>query len=457
MPPLPETSRGLTSLSNKLRSDWPFAAGNRSYYYGWVIAVVSTLGFLMSIPGQTMGMAVFADEFIVAFDLSRTELATAYLIGTMTSAFFLTRAGRWYDRLGARVLIVAASAGLALTLLMLGVVDWVSQALATLSGLSGSLFSFVLVTLCYFGVRFSGQGVLTSASRNVLVVWFERRRGLVSGVRGVFVSLGFSIAPVVLALLIDSLGWRAGLWAMAAAVGLGFGALALLTLRDSPSVCGLPVDGRHSDSSQQEKDALSQSYGLAEVRRNPVFWMYSLALSMHAMFGTAVTFHIAAIFAEVGRSRTEAFAYFVPSAIVSVCVNLSASALSDYTRLKPFLILMLSAFLLGAYGLTTLENSTGYWMLVLGFGAGGGLWGVLSNLVFVRQFGLLHLGEISGLNTAITVLASALGPVVFSLAHDIFGDFRSAAQGCMAVLACLIIASVVLKQPLDKKPGFQNA
>ena len=101
-----------------------------------------------------------------------------------------------------------------------------------------------------------------------------------------------------------------------------------------------------------------------------------------------------------------------------MCVNLSASALSDYTRLKPFLVVMLCAFLLGAYGLATLEQTSGYWMLVLGFGAGGGLWGVLSNLVFVRQFGILHLGEISGLNTSITVLSSAIGPVVFSLAND---------------------------------------
>ena len=42
-------------------------------------------------------------------------------------------------------------------------------------------------------------------------VWFERRRGMVSGVRGVFVSLGFSIAPLLLALLIDAYGWRGAL------------------------------------------------------------------------------------------------------------------------------------------------------------------------------------------------------------------------------------------------------
>ena len=34
--------------------------------------------------------------------------------------------------------------------------------------------------LGFFAIRFSGQGVLTSASRNVLLLWFERRRGFSS-------------------------------------------------------------------------------------------------------------------------------------------------------------------------------------------------------------------------------------------------------------------------------------
>ena len=35
-------------------------------------------------------------------------------------------------------------------------------------------------------------------------------------------------------------------------------------------------------------------------------------LAIHALFGTAVTFHIVSIFADAGRSQSEAFAYFLP-------------------------------------------------------------------------------------------------------------------------------------------------
>ena len=78
---------------------------------------------------------------------------------------------------------------------------------------------------------------------------------------------------------------------------------------------------------------------------------FTNGLSIHALFGTAVTFHIVAIFAEAGRSIEEAFAHFIPQAVISVATNLSASALAYYARLKPLLLVMLASFTLGAVGL----------------------------------------------------------------------------------------------------------
>ena len=438
---------------NRLQTDWPFKANKLPFFYGWAIAVLSTLGFLMSIPGQTMGMAVFADVFIERSGLSRTELSTAYLLGTLGSAFLLTRAGQWYDRLGARTMIVAASVLLAIMLLFLSFAPDAGRAFAQELGVAALYTSGPLMVIGYFGVRFAGQGVLTSASRNVLLVWFEKRRGLVSGVRGVFVSLGFSIAPLLIALLIDAAGWQGALLWMAGGVGIVFAALALLTIRDHPRVSGLEPDGADlSNADEAQTRTGVKNFTLAQARRSAVFWIYSLALSMHALFGTAVTFHVVAIFEAASRSRSEAFAYFIPQAVVSLLTNLTASALADHMRLKPLLIFMLCAFIAGAMGLINLESTSGYYLLIAGFGMGGGLWGVLSNLVFVRQFGTLHLGAISGLNTSLTVTASAIGPAFFSLALDNYGTFNAAAYGCMAGLIVLLIVAIAIRQPLDRKP-----
>ena len=180
----------------------------------------------MSIPGQTMGMAVFTDPLIEVTGLSRTELSMAYLIGTVTSSLFLTKAGQWYDRYGGRLMITIASFSLAIMVTFISFVDVMTVFLG-----GGA---FVVMLVGYFGVRFFGQGVLTSCSRNVLVLWFVKRRGLVSGFRSVFVSFGFSIAPLLLAYLIVMFEWRGALWFMAIVV-VAYGLFAFVFVRDNPN------------------------------------------------------------------------------------------------------------------------------------------------------------------------------------------------------------------------------
>ena len=90
----------------RLRGDWPFAVVISPVFYGWIMAVIATLGILLSVPGQTMGIAVFADAFIDVTGLTRTELSLAYMLGTIASAVFLIRAGRWFDVHEARSVLI---------------------------------------------------------------------------------------------------------------------------------------------------------------------------------------------------------------------------------------------------------------------------------------------------------------------------------------------------------------
>ena len=148
--------------------NWPFNPNKVPFFYGWVIWGLSTLGILFSIPGQTMGLAVFTDSFIEVLGLTRTELSLAYLFGTVGSSLFLARAGRWYDLLGGRTMITVSSIVLSLMILYISFVDELSYILG-----GSSSISFILIMIGYFGVRFFGQGVLTSCSRNVLLLWFK--------------------------------------------------------------------------------------------------------------------------------------------------------------------------------------------------------------------------------------------------------------------------------------------
>ena len=432
-----------------LPADWPFSVARLPFFYGWVIWIVSTLGVIMSMPGQTIGMAVFTDYFIDAFGLSRTQLSVAYLLGTLGSSIFLSRAGRFYDHAGARITVVGACTGLGIFLLFIANIDSLAHTLVDITGLSLAILTFPLILLGYFGVRFCGQGVLTSSSRNVLLVWFEKRRGLISGTHSVFVTLCFSMSPPILAFAINELGWRNTLFILAAIVGLIFNLIALCLLRNTPESCGLLPDGKQLDSGQKTQKNIPAVTG-REAKRSPVFWLYACTFAMHALFATAIVFHVVSIFANAGRSAEQAFSYFLPQSIVTVSVNLLASWLSDRYPLKRLLIIKLLGFIVGAWGLINLQYTWGYWLAITGFGTAGGLWGVLMNLAMIRFFGRLHLGEISGLNMTLTVIGSAIGPVLFSLGNDLFGSYNAGIWINIAMLISLLCAALIVNQ---EEPG----
>ena len=428
-----------------LPPNWPFKPSKTPFFYGWIICLFSTLGFLFSIPGQTIGLAVFTDSFIDALNLSRTELSIAYFFGTFGSSLFLTRAGRWFDLFGGRIMMTVSSIALSLMILYISFIEELGKLVGNSSGLI-----FILILLGYFGVRFFGQGVLRNCSRNILLLWFDKKRGLVCGIRSVFVSIGFSLSPLLLAGLIINFGWREALWILAGVGGIGFSTAAFLFTRDDPESCNLVIDGIDNHLLEKSKNEVINSKTLKDAKRSPVYWIYALSLGMHAMFGTALVFHIVAIFSEVGRGSQEAYNYFFPTAIFSTITNFCASWLTDKYVLKPFLVTMLIAFCIGCWGLINLGYNWGFWILVIGFGIGGGLWGVISNLAYVRLFGSKYLGEISGFGTSISVVCSAVGPAAFSLAYDYLGSYTSAFQICLVSLLVLLFVSLYFKQKEHK-------
>ena len=77
---------------------------------------------------------------------------------------------------------------------------------------------------------------------------------------------------------------------------------------------------------------------------------------------------------------------------------------------------------------------------------------MLANLAFIRHHDPKHLGEISGLNAALTLFASVIGPLLFSVAYDASGTFAAGPMLCIVGLLALLMVTVFVKQPLDSAP-----
>lgn len=131
----------------------------------WRILVSATAAVALTAPGQTVGLSVFVDPLINDLHLTRTQISTAYLIGTLTGAAALPWVGRALDRWGVRRLAIVIAAGFGAVLVGL---SWVTD--------------LVGLTFGYVAVRLAGQGALTLVATTAVALWFDRRRGTASGI-----------------------------------------------------------------------------------------------------------------------------------------------------------------------------------------------------------------------------------------------------------------------------------
>jgi len=428
---------------------FPFDPAKFPFFYGWPVLVFGTLGMLMSVPGQTVGVSVFTDFLIDALSLPRQFLSLAYLFGTLSSALVLTKAGRLYDRFGARTMGVGVSIALGLVLIYLSFSPSIAGGISSVMPGLDTVVAFIVITLGFFMLRFTGQGTLTLVSRNMVMEWFQKRRGIANGILGVAVSFGFSYSPRVLNDLVQSIGWQNAWRLLAVIVGVGFAFLAFIFYRDKPEHHGLVPDGGEVKESSRShpETAVARDFTLKEARNTYTFWVFALGLLMSALIVTAFTFHVVSVFQTSGLSRETAVSIFFPSSIVAVTAQFAGSWMSDFIKLKYLLLVQITGMIVLCIGIILLGPGLPVLLIIIGNGLTQGMMGVNSNIVWPRFFGRLHLGSVSGFATSLIVAGSAVGPYIYSLSLDFAGSYTVAALISIAIVGTLFIAAFRADRP----------
>jgi OFA family oxalate/formate antiporter-like MFS transporter len=429
--------------------NFPFNPKRFPFFYGWIIVVVATIGILFSVPGQTMGVSVFTDYLIGALDITREQLSFAYLIGTLLSSFCLTQAGRWYDRYGARVMMVIAPVLLSLSLFLMSRSESIIDAVRGLVGGEGQGVAVVAaIALLFFLLRFSGQGMMTSFSRTTIMKWFDQKRGLANGISTVFVGIGFSLAPLFFKAQIDKHLWQ-GAYLYISLFILLFVILAFVFVRDTPERCGLLPDGKRLEPTRDFKKTAETrvQFDLKMSKRTRALWIIVFSLSFYSFFYSGLTFHIVEIFKSIGLSSTKALSVFIPATVVSVTISMSASIISDYIRLRVLFYIYAVGCIISSIGLAFLNDGFFYYVLILGIGIISGMYNVVLTLSLPRYFGRNNLGTINGFVMSIVVFSSALAPFGFSMFNKWFGNFSNAGLLC-GVFALIQLGTIYfLKSP----------
>ena len=396
-------------------------------FYGWRILGLAIITGGLTGPGQTIGVSVFVDQFISDLGMSRSEVSTAYLIGTLIAALGLPLIGRRVDRVGVRraMTVIGVAFGVALV---------------GMAGVQG----FVALAIGFVAIRLLGQGSLMLVSTVAVTLWFEKRRGTVLGIFTTGTAIVMALVPVGLSLVIEGYGWRVAWLTSAVMIWLVVVPIARFGMIDRPSDIGQVPDGPNPKKVEPSKEQTRVSATRAEALRTKRFWSLLAASATVGMLVTALNFHQISLLADAGLTATEAAVMFLPQVIGAAAAGLLFGYLSDRLTGRELIPMAMGLLIISLVLAASLTPGVAVVLYAVSLGAAGGAIRSVSATLLPRWFGVRHIGEIQGTASFINVASTALGPVVFALARDATGGYSGAATWfiVMPLLAGIVAATI---------------
>ncbi len=404
-----------TVTSNKpiQRYRW---ARKTPFFYGWVIISLASLSMFATTPGQSDSFSIFMDSFVNEFGWSRTFISTLFSGATLLSGGLMFFAGRIVDRIGAKWGAIGSAAILGAACVLLSLVA-----------------SPFMLFMGFLLARFSGKGSLDLSASTLAPQWFIKRRAFSIMLVSLGGTAGGVIFPLLNTYLIATYGWREAYRFLAGGLWFIFIPLALFFLISRPEEAGLlPDNKRASKDDSLLKESTSTYYEDEEVSftqsqalRTSAFWIVTLSVFQASLVGTGVTLHFVSIFRELHYSMTFAAQILSIKPLVAFSTVVLAGLALDKIRHQHYVLAFASLVQAGGFIMLTFINSalTAYlYALVSGFS--GALMAISVGVLKPNLFGRRYLAGILGVLMAINVIGSAIGPIVFGAAFDMFNSYR---------------------------------
>ena len=400
------------------------AAYNGAVYYGWMVLLVAAAGMVGTLPGRTQGLGLITEPLMADLGIRRVDYAQLNLWATLIGSLFALVIGRFIDRLGTRAVLTAVAVSLGAVVIAMSGVDsfW---ALA------------VTVTL----TRGLGQSALSVISLAMVGQWFVRRIDMAMAVYSIVLSIGFMIAFPVVGSLVQSIGWRAAWMSIGVVLIIGLAPSGWLLVRRDPETIGISPDGdpvdphrtHHADEGATWQEAVS----------TPAFWTFSIGAALYGLVASGIGLFNESILAERGFGPDVYYQTLVVTALTALAGNFGGGWLAARMSLSTLLAVSLFVLSLGLAALPHVTTIVHVMLWATAMGLGGGLVMVLFFSVWPRLYGRRHLGRIQGAAQAMTVVASAVGPLMLAWCIELTGSYADMFNILAAVIALTAFAALV--------------
>lgn len=398
------------------------------------LAAAAMLGTL---PGRTQGLGLVTEPLLSDLGIGRVEYAQLNLWATLIGSIFAIGIGRFIDRLGTRVVLTTVALALgAVVVVMSGVQSFWALAIA--------------VTL----TRGLGQSALSVISLAMVGQWFVRRIDTAMAIYSIVMSIGFMIAFPLVGSLVQSRGWRFAWLAIGVTLIAVLAPLSWVFVRHSPEAIGMAPDGTSQESHRTH--ATHRTHGThleegatwQEALTTPAFWTFSIGAALYGLVASGIGLFNESILAERGFGPNVYYQTLVITALTALAGNFGGGWLAMRMPLSTLLAISLSILAVGLAVLPHVSTIVHVMLWATAMGLGGGLVMVLFFSVWPRVYGRKHLGSIQGAAQAMTVVASAVGPLLLAWCIELTGSY----SGMFNVLAGVIglTAFSALMTPLPR-------
>jgi MFS family permease len=399
----------------------------RRVYYGWVIVAVAALAMVGTLPGRTQGLGLITEPLLADLGLGRVAYAQINLFATLAGACFAFGVGSLIDRRGSRgvLTIIALALG--------GVVLAMSQ-------IRGTLMLLVAVTL----TRGLGQTALSIVSLAMIGKWFQRRLTWAMGIYAVVMSVGFMLAfPAVGAVVLAS-GWRTAWAVIGACLVTVLAPIAWLFTRSTPGDLDAALAG---EAARRELAPSRVSATLAEALRSPAFWVFAVASSMYGLVASGIGLFNEAILAERGFAPDVYHTALAVTAITGLGGNFVAGAWAERGSLRGVLVVAMLVLGAALAALPHVSTTAHVMWQAVAMGVAGGFVMVVFFSFWGRGYGDAHLGRIQGAAQVMTVIFSAMGPLLLAWCVEATGSYAFAFYVLSGTVAALGIAATIVHIP----------
>ncbi len=399
-------------------------------FYGWVMVLVSSLVIFFSGPGQTYSVSVFIDSYISEYGWSRSMVSGMYSVGTFCAGMLMGFVGRLFDRYGHRRMtsMIALFFGLACV--------WMSVVSSVPTLLVG-----------FFLVRLLGQGSMSLSSVTLPPQWFVKRKGVALSIVSVGGGLSLAVLPPLNTWIIQNYGWRACWWAWAAVLWVVMAPLGYLLIRDTPEGVGLMPDNEGATEVEAEDVVSEESWTLGEALRTRAFWCIIYTTVVPSAIITGLVFHQISILAQAGLDPGTASLISSLMSVVRLPIVLLAGPVADRVQLR-YLVALSQALMLGSIAVLYLAESV---TLVVVYGVLVGvqmaLQGIVGGVIWPDYYGRRHLSTIRGVTMMAGVIGSALGPLPYGFAYDLFGGYSEALLASIVFPVVGVAAGLLAVKP----------